>query len=84
MVPQIEFYGEVDLGSLRIEISIHAHDGYKVYFTAKDNDDRRVWRTPLTDAGGNIKIFRSLSDAITDAEKIIENSSGKQSLALSA
>ena len=84
MVPQIEFYGEVDLGSLRIEISIHAHDGYKVYFTAKDNDDRPVWRTPLTDAGGNIKIFRSLSDAITDAEKIIENSSGKQSLALSA
>ena len=81
---KIEFFREVDLGSLKIEISIVEHGGYKVYLTAKDTDDRRLWRTALTDADGHIKVYMSVSEAIREAENTIENSTGKQLLAISA
>lgn len=80
----MEFFREVDLGTLRIEISIVEHGGYKVYLTAKDKDDRRLWNTALTDAEGSVKVYSSVSDAIADAEITIENSTGKQPLAISA
>lgn len=80
----IEFLREVDLGSLKIGISIVENGGYKVYLTAKDIDDRRLWRTALTDADGKIKVYMSVSEAVREAENTIENSTGKQSLAISA
>jgi hypothetical protein len=81
---EIGFFRVVDLGSLKIEVSIVENAGYKVYFTATDTDDRRLWHTALTDSEGNIKVYTSISDAITAAENIIEHSRGKYSLALSA
>ena len=81
---KIEFLREVDLGSLKIEISIVENWGYKVYLTAKDLDDRRLWRTALTDADGNVKEYTSVSEAIIEAESTIENSTRRQSLAISA
>lgn len=79
----IEFLREIDLGSLKIEILIVENGGYKVYLTAKDIDDRRLWRTALTDPDGNIKVYRSVSEAVREAENTIENSTGKLSLAIS-
>ena len=81
---KIGFFREVDLGSLKIEISIVEHGGYTVYLTAKDIDDRRLWRTALTDADGHIRVYTSVSEAVSEAENAIENSAGKQSIALSA
>ena len=81
---RIEFLREVELGSLKIEILIVQNGGFKVYLLAKDIDDRRLWRTALTDADGNVKVYNSVSDAIAEAENTIENSAGKQSLAISA
>jgi hypothetical protein len=74
MGPKIEFFTEVGLGSLKIEISIVENGGYKVYLTAKDLDDRRLWRTALTDADGNVKVYRSVSAAIKEAQNTLENS----------
>lgn len=81
---RIEFLREVELGSLKIEISIVENGGFKVYLMAKDMDDRRLWRTALTDADGNVKVYNSVSEAIAEAENTIENCAGKQSLAISA
>ena len=81
---KIEFLREVDLGSLKIEISIVENGGYKVYLTAKDLDDRRLWRTALTDANGNVRVYASVSEAIAEAENTIDNSAGTRSLAISA
>ena len=75
---------EVELRSLRIEISIVENGGFKVYLMAKDMDDRRLWRTALTDADGNVKVYNSVSEAIAEAENTIVNSAGRQSLAISA
>lgn len=81
---EIGFFRVVDVAGLKIEVSIVEHAGYKVYLTAKDNEDRRLWHTALTDAEGKIKVYTSISDSITAAESIIEHSKGKHSLALSA
>ena len=81
---RIEFLREVELGGLKIEISIVENGGFKVYLMAKDMDDRRLWRTALTDADGNVKVYNSVSEAIAEAENTIVNSAGRQSLAISA
>lgn len=81
MNANIQFYREVDLVTIKIEITIHEGDGCKVYFTGKDNEDRRVWRTALTDREGNPKIYRSISEAIMDAEKTIDNLTGPDATA---
>ena len=81
---RIEFLREVELGGLKIEISIVENGGFKVYLMAKDMDDRRLWRKALTDADGNVKVYNSVSEAIAEAENTIVNSAGRQSLAISA
>ena len=80
---KMEFFRVVNLGTLRIEVSIVENAGYRVYFTAKDMDGRRLWRTALTNAGGDIRLYNSLSDAIRDAEATIEHSNDKTALARS-
>ena len=81
---EIGFFRVVNLGTLKIEVSIVENAGFKVYFTAKDMEDRRLWHTALTDAEGTIKVYTSVSDAIREAESILESSTGQQSLAVSA
>lgn len=38
----IHFYREVDLVTIKLEITLHEGDGCKVYFTGNDNEDSRV------------------------------------------
>ncbi len=59
---------EVSLGEVRIELSIHENDGWTVWLTARDAQDRRIWKTPLTDEEGRTKIYSSARDAILDAQ----------------
>ena len=80
----IEFFRVVDLGNLKIEVSIVENSGYRVYLTATDGEDRRLWRTALTDADGSVKVYTSIADAIKEAEHTIETSTGKPTLAKSA
>lgn len=81
MAVEVGFFRVVDLGTLKIEVSIIENVGYRVYFTAKDMEDRRLWRTALTDSDGTVRVYNSVSDAIKDAENTIENSTGKPSRA---
>ena len=60
---------EFQVGNIKIELSIQESHGVKrVVFTAKDDQDRRIWRTPILD-NGEIKTYDSQEDAISDAEK---------------
>lgn len=64
------FSKEIQIGNLRIELSVEEERGCsKVIFTARDEEDRRVWRTPLMDLNGDIKLYRSQEEAIIDAER---------------
>lgn len=64
------FSKEIRVGNLRIELSVEEEHGCsKVIFTARDEEDRRVWRTPLMDLNGDIKLYRSQEEAIIDAER---------------
>jgi hypothetical protein len=76
---EIQFFKEVELGNIRIEISIVENAGFKVFLTAKDANHNRLWRTTLTDVDGHVTIFRSISDAVKGAEQVIEYSTGKHS-----
>ena len=67
------FSKEVSIGHLTIEYSIIEKDGCRVTFTAKDEEHRRIWRTDLTDADGNTKVYSNVQDAIKDANQKLRN-----------
>jgi hypothetical protein len=67
------FSKEVQIGQLTIEYSIVDKDGCRVTFTAKDDEHRRIWRTELTDADGNAKVYANAQEAINEANKKIKN-----------
>ncbi len=64
---------EVSLGEVRIEISIHEKNGWSVWLTARDTDNRRIWRTPFTDAKGNMRVYISIQEAMQDAQHQLKN-----------
>ncbi len=63
------FSREVVIGALTIEYSVIDKDGCRVTFTAKDVEHRRIWRTELTDAEGNAKVYSTVQEAIADANR---------------
>lgn len=63
------FSREVVIGALTIEYSVIDKDGCRVTFTAKDDEHRRIWRTELTDADGNAKVYSTVQEAIADANR---------------
>jgi hypothetical protein len=65
------FVEELRVGNLRIELSIQQGQGCRcrVVFTAKDEDNRRIWRTPVMDENGEVKIYENQDEAISDARK---------------
>jgi hypothetical protein len=65
------FSKEIQVGNIILELSIHEIEGTKrVVITAKDEENRRLWRTPILQ-NGEIKTYNSNQDAIEDAEKKI-------------
>lgn len=73
-----EIYSEeINLGKLKIELvvqkevhSLLKEELFSAYLTAKDENERRLWSTPIIDdLTGDIKVYPSLAAAITDAKK---------------
>lgn len=63
------FSKEIQVGNIKIELSIQESNGTRrVVFTAKDENDRRIWRTPILD-NGEVKTYENDEEAILDAEK---------------
>jgi hypothetical protein len=63
------FVEEIKLGNLTIELFIQDGQGCRVIVTARDEDNRRVWKTPVMDANGEPKVYENQEDAIVDARK---------------
>jgi hypothetical protein len=63
------FSKAVQIGNLTIEYSIIEKDGCRVTFTAKDVENRRIWRTELTDPNGNARIYSTAQEAIQEANQ---------------
>ena len=70
------FSEEFILGNLKIEVVIQKENNhhlsaiYTAHLTAKDENDRRLWSTPIIDdLVGGIKTYPSIFDAMADARK---------------
>jgi hypothetical protein len=75
------FSKEVQIGNLTIEYCVIEKDGCRVTFTAKDVENRRIWRTELTDHDGNARIYSSAQEAILEAnQKLRVITSAKESV----
>jgi hypothetical protein len=66
------FSKEFSIGNLKIELSVEQTHGCRVIFTARDKDDRRVWRTPLMDVNGEAKVYESCEDAVLDGQRKLQ------------
>ena len=62
------FLREIQLGKIRIELSVQEKDGCTVIFTAKDSDDAILWKSAVTDENGKIIVYPTVEDAFNDAE----------------
>jgi hypothetical protein len=60
---------EIQFGRLRLVLSILEKQGFSVFITAKDEDNRRVWKTPLLDASGSVNIYPDSAIAVAEAKK---------------
>ena len=67
------FIKEVSLGEVRIELSVHEKNGWSVWLTARDKENRRIWRTPFTDEKGAVKLYTSVHEAMQDAHNQLNN-----------
>jgi hypothetical protein len=53
-------------GKIKIELSVHEHNGCSVIFTVTDEDDRRILKSEIMHEG-KVKIYSNAQDAIKDA-----------------
>lgn len=74
---------EFDLGQMKIEVSIKNTSpritfsnnfsgefcdlSFNVFLTAKDQEGRRLWRTPVMDQDGKPKVYTSIEQALAEA-----------------
>jgi hypothetical protein len=56
----------VQVGNFKLELKVHDNEGFSIIFTAHDDENRRVIRAPIME-GGNIKIYSSAKEAVSDA-----------------
>jgi hypothetical protein len=65
------FFEEVKFEKLIIQVSIQEGKGCRVMITAKDQENRRIWKTPVMDCNGEVKVYETPQEAIEDARKKI-------------
>lgn len=63
------FVEEVKLGNLTLELFIQEGQGCRVIVTARDGENRRVWKTAVMDTNGEPKVYENQEAAIDDARK---------------
>jgi hypothetical protein len=62
---------EFNQGCVSFVLSVLEKRGFRVFITAKDEDNRRIWKTPLMDENGNVRIYPDAESALTDAKRKI-------------
>jgi hypothetical protein len=60
---------QIQFGRLTLVLSILEKEGCRVFITAKDEENRRVWKTPVLNESGLISIYPDQENAITDAKR---------------
>jgi hypothetical protein len=79
------YFKEINKGPIHFEVSVHDTSGidnpleaddinlqppFHVYVTARDEDSRKIWKTPLM-IEGRIKAYESIDEAVEDAQEKI-------------
>jgi hypothetical protein len=86
LIREMEIYfKEINKGPLHFEVSVHDTSGienpleaeniptqppFHVYVTARDEESRKIWKTPLM-WEGKIKAYESIDAAVEDAKEKI-------------
>jgi hypothetical protein len=66
------FFEEVRIEkNLIIQVSIQEDTGCRVTITAKDDENRRIWKTAVMDTDGGVKVYENTQMALEDARKKI-------------
>jgi hypothetical protein len=60
---------EIHVGKLTFVLSVLEKQGCKVFITAKDEDNRRIWKTPLLDGNGEMLTYPTSNEAIEGAKQ---------------
>ena len=60
---------ELKLGKLTFIVSVLEKQGCRVFITAKDEANRRIWKTPLMDESGNIQVYSDAHQALEEAKR---------------
>jgi hypothetical protein len=60
---------EIHVGKLTFVLSVLEKHGCKVFITAKDEDNRRIWKTPLLDLNGEMLTYPTSDMAIESAKQ---------------
>jgi hypothetical protein len=78
------YFKEINKGTLHFEVSVHDNSGidnpleagnitqppFHVYVTARDEESRKIWKTPVL-IEGKIKAYESIDEAVEDARNKI-------------
>jgi hypothetical protein len=60
---------ELRLGNLTFIVSVLEKQGCRVFITAKDETNRKIWKTPLMDGSGNIQVYPDANQALEEAKR---------------
>ena len=83
------YFREVDLGVLKVEVSVRDNSNNKiyslkiddnnfqspfyVYLTARDAESRKIWETPMMTDDGQLKSYNSITEALEDVGKKVSS-----------
>lgn len=65
------FVEEIRHGKIMFVLSILERQGCQIFITAKDAENRRIWKTPLLDESGTIITYQDVNAAMNDAKQKI-------------
>jgi hypothetical protein len=63
------FISETQIGKLKLEFSAFHDEGFVLFLTARDEENRVLWSTPVMDVDGNVKKYLSVQEAVDEASK---------------
>lgn len=62
-------FDEIHIGKMIIVLSVLEKQGCQVFVTAKDEENRRIWKTPLLDGNGQMATYQTSEEALEEARK---------------
>jgi hypothetical protein len=81
IIEEMEFIvEEIQLGPLTLILSVLEKQGCTVFVTAKDEENRRIWKTPILGENGSMNVFSDVAGGVEEVKKKLGLSKSDQTL----